>query len=308
MRRYSSDWYWYYAINYTLVIIIIFPIYWTLISSFKKPSELITSEPTFYPHDLTLQYYDQIWNFDRLKRLQDTESEDSESSGVEIESKFRLDGEGVKRPFMNSAIVSAGTIILTIIVCTLGGYSLTVLNTPLKNFFFLLVILPILIPGISLIIPLYKLLKDLGLTNTHLGLILIHTCGMLPLGIFMMRNAFNSIPSSLREVAMLEGSSELKIITTVMLPLAIPGLLTVMVFAMYVSWNDYIYAFIFINSPENTMLNISLMKIALGGSQFEMKWGSLTAGSIVSFLPIIIFYTFLQQYFVRGVTGSAVKE
>jgi multiple sugar transport system permease protein len=107
---------------------------------------------------------------------------------------------------------------------------------------------------------------------------------------------------------MLEGSSELKIITSVMLPLAIPGLLTVMVFAMYVSWNDYIYAFIFINSPENTMLNISLMKIALGGSQFEMKWGSLTAGSIVSFLPIIIFYTFLQQYFVRGVTGSAVKE
>ena len=109
-------------------------------------------------------------------------------------------------------------------------------------------------------------------------------------------------------MALLEGSSELKIITKVMLPLAIPGLLTVMVFAMYISWNDYILAFLFINSHENTMLNISLMKIALGGSQFEMKWGSLTAGSIISFLPIIIFYTFLQQYFVRGVTGSAVKE
>ena len=103
-------------------------------------------------------------------------------------------------------------------------------------------------------------------------------------------------------------SIRINIITKVMLPLAIPGLLTVMVFAMYISWNDYILAFLFINSPENTMLNISLMKIALGGSQFEMKWGSLTAGSIVSFLPIIIFYTFLQQYFVRGVTGSAVKE
>ena len=82
-----------------------------------------------------------------------------------------------------------------------------------------------------------------------------------------------------------------------MLPLAIPGLLTVMVFAMFISWNDYILAFLFINSPENTMLNISLMKIALGGSQFEMKWGSLTAGSIVSFLPIIIFisiYNYLE--------------
>mgnify|MGYP006174781215 FL=1 len=308
MKRYSSDWYWYYVINYTLVIIIIFPIYWTLISSFKKPTELITSNPTFYPREITLQYYERMWNFDRLKKLQDTEAEHIDSSEVNIDSKYRLDGEGIKRPFLNSAIVSVGTIILTIIVCTFGAYALTILNTPFKNFIFMLMILPILIPGISLIIPLYKLMREIGLTDSHLGLIFLHTTAMLPLGIFMMRNAFNSIPKSLREVAMLEGSSELNIIIKVMLPLAVPGLLTVMVFAMYISWNDYILAFLFINSPENTMLNISLMKIALGGSQFEMKWGSLTAGSIVSFIPIIIFYTFLQQYFVRGVTGSAVKE
>ena len=300
MKRFSSDWYWYYVINYTLVIIIIFPIYWTLISSFKKPNELITSEPTFYPREITLQYYDQIWNFDRQKRLQDTEAEDIDS--------YLPDGDGIKRPFLNSAIVSVGTIFFTVIVCTLGAYALTILNTPFKNLIFLLMILPILIPGISLIIPLYKLMREIGLTDSHLGLILLHSTAMLPLGIFMMRNAFNSIPTSLREVAMLEGSSELKIITTVMLPLAIPGLLTVMVFAMYISWNDYILAFLFVNSPENLMLNIALMKVALGGSQFEMKWGSLTSGSIISFIPIIIFYTFLQQYFVRGVTGSAVKE
>ena len=300
MKRYSSDWYWYYVINYTLVIIIIFPIYWTLISSFKKPNELITSEPTFYPREITLQYYDQIWNFDRQKRLQDIEAEDIDS--------YLPDGDGIKRPFLNSAIVSVGTIFFTVIVCTLGAYALTILNTPFKNLIFLLMILPILIPGISLIIPLYKLMREIGLTDSHLGLILLHSTAMLPLGIFMMRNAFNSIPTSLREVAMLEGSSELKIITTVMLPLAIPGLLTVMVFAMYISWNDYILAFLFVNSPENLMLNIALMKVALGGSQFEMKWGSLTSGSIISFIPIIIFYTFLQQYFVRGVTGSAVKE
>ena len=300
MKKYSSDWYWYYVINYTLVILIVFPIYWTFISSVKKPNELITSEPTFYPQHVPFQYYDQIWNFDRQKRLQDTEAEDIDS--------YLPDGDGIKRPFINSAIVSVGTIIFTVIICTLGGYALTILNTPFKNFIFMLMILPILIPGISLIIPLYKLMREIGLTDTHLGLILLHATAMLPLGIFMMRNAFSSIPSSLREVAMLEGSSELNIILTVMLPLAIPGLLTVMVFAMYISWNDYILAFLFINSPENLMLNIALMKIALGGSQFEMKWGTLTAGSVVSFIPIIIFYAFLQQYFVRGVTGSSVKE
>lgn len=124
----------------------------------------------------------------------------------------------------------------------------------------------------------------------------------------MMRNSFDSIPKSLREISILEGAGEIKIILTVMLPLALPGLLTVMVFAMYQSWNDYLMAFIFTNKPEMTMLNVGLAKIARGGSQFEMKWGHLTAGSMISFIPIIIFYTFLQQYFVRDVTGSAVKE
>ena len=131
---------------------------------------------------------------------------------------------------------------------------------------------------------------------------------MLPIGVFMMRNAFTSIPGSLREVALLEGTSELRIIVTVMLPLAVPGLLTVMVFAMYLSWNDYVLAFLFTNTPEMQMLNVALAKIAMGASQFEIKWGSLTAGSMISFIPIIIFYTLLQRYFVRGITGSAVKE
>ena len=85
MKRYSSDWYWFYVINYTLVIIIIFPIYWTLISSFKKPTELITSNPTFYPTEITLQYYERMWNFDRLKKLQDTEAEHIDSSEVNID-------------------------------------------------------------------------------------------------------------------------------------------------------------------------------------------------------------------------------
>jgi len=126
--------------------------------------------------------------------------------------------------------------------------------------------------------------------------------------VFLMRNAFMSIPTSLREVALLEGSSELRIMLSVMLPLAIPGLLTLMVFALYGSWNDFILAFLFVNSTDMEMLNIFLMKIALGGSQFDTFWGLLNAGAIISFLPIILFYIFLQQYFVRGVTGSAVKE
>ena len=308
MKKYSGDWYWYYAINSVLVILILFPIYWTFISSVKKPDELITSEPTFYPHTWTWQYYDRIWNYDTSVLNSATTATNNSSKKIHKTTGSVTQTIGIDDAFTNSAIVSVGTIIFSIIVSTFAGYGLTFFRIPFKEVLFILLITPILVPAISLIIPIYKLLKGLGLTDSYLGLIFLHTTAMLPIGIFMMRNAFSSIPNSLREVALLEGTSELKIIANVMLPLAIPGLLTVMVFAMYTSWNDYVLAFLFINSPEKTMLNIALAKIALGGSQFEMKWGSLTAGSMISFIPIIIFYTLLQRYFVRGITGSAVKE
>ena len=285
MHRYKTDTYFYYLINVILIVIISFPIYWAFVSSIKPPDELITSTPTLVPVNPTLENYEKIFN------LEATSSRGTVSSA-----------------FKNSAIVSIGTVILSAIISTLAAYALTILRTPFRYFIFLLMIMPILIPGISLLIPTYILVKQIGLMNSYLGLILMHSTGMLTLGVFLMRNAFMSIPTSLREVALLEGSSELRIMFSVMLPLAIPGLLTLMVFALYGSWNDFILAFLFINSTDMEMLNIFLMKIALGGSQFDTFWGLLNAGAIISFLPIILFYIFLQQYFVRGVTGSAVKE
>ena len=274
MKKYSRDWYWYYAINSVLVILILFPLYWTFISSVKKPDELITSEPTFYPHTWTWQYYDRIWNYDTAALTSATTATNNSSKKINNTTGSVTQTIGIDDAFTNSVIVSVGTIIFSIIVSTFAGYGLTFFRIPFKEVIFILLILPILVPAISLIIPIYKLLKGLGLTDSYLGLIFLHTTAMLPIGVFMMRNAFSSIPNSLREVALLEGTSELRII----------------------------------NSPEKTMLNIALAKIAMGGSQFEMKWGSLTAGSMISFIPIIIFYTLLQRYFVRGITGSAVKE
>jgi multiple sugar transport system permease protein len=285
MKLGKLDTYLYYSFASFLVIVAVFPIYWTLISSVKLPSELISSEPTLFPKSFTAQYYIDVWN---LKNISDKIS--------------------LADTFWNSTIVSAGTIVLTATLSTMTGYALSTFKLPFKEVIFMLLILPILVPALSLVVPLYVLLKQLKMIDTYQGLIFIHTVSLLPLGTFMMRNAFQSIPTSLREIAILEGSSELRIIVQVLLPLALPGLLTVMVFAMYTSWNDYLMAFIYTNKPEMTMLNVGLAKIARGSAQFEMKWGHLTAGSMISFIPIILFYAFLQQYFVRGVTGSSVKE
>ena len=299
MKKYSSDYYFYYLINTSLVIIFLFPIYWTIISSLKTPPELISKEQTFYPHTITFEYYERILTYGY--------KEVDESENVTLEDGL-LSAGNIFIAFKNSIIVTIGTIILSLIVSILGGYAFTFYKFKFKEYFFIFLLLPILIPGISLIIPIYILLKNLNLLNTYIALIFLHSMSMVPLGIFMMRNAFNSIPKSLREVAILEGSNDFKILLTVLMPLAIPGILTVTVFAMYISWNDFIYAFLFISSENMKMLNVALKHIATGANQFDMKWGDLTAGSVVSFIPLIIFYAFLQQYFVRGITGSAVKE
>ena len=299
MKKYSSDYYFYYLINISLVIIFLFPIYWTIISSLKTPPELISKEQTFYPHTITFEYYERILTYGY--------KEVDESENVTLEDGL-LSAGNIFIAFKNSIIVTIGTIILSLFVSILGGYAFTFYKFKFKEYFFIFLLLPILIPGISLIIPIYILLKNLNLLDTYIALIFLHSMSMVPLGIFMMRNAFNSIPKSLREVAILEGSNDFKILLTVLMPLAIPGILTVTVFAMYVSWNDFIYAFLFISSENMKMLNVALKHIATGANQFDMKWGDLTAGSVVSFIPLIIFYAFLQQYFVRGITGSAVKE
>ena len=299
MKRFSSDYYLYYLINISLVIIILFPIYWTIISSLKTPPELISKQQTFYPHTITFEYYERILTYG----FKDVD----ESENVTLEDGL-LSAGNIFIAFKNSIIVTIGTIILSLIVSTLGGYAFTFYKFKFKEYFFIFLLLPILIPSISLIIPIYILLKNLNLLDTYTALIFLHSMSMVPLGIFMMRNAFSSIPKSLREVAILEGSNDFKILLTVLMPLAIPGILTVTVFAMYVSWNDFIYAFLFISSENMKMLNVALKHIATGANQWEMKWGDLTAGSVVSFIPLIIFYAFLQQYFVRGITGGAVKE
>ena len=299
MKKFSSDYYLYYLINISLVIIFLFPIYWTIISSLKTPPELISKEQTFYPHTITFEYYERILTYGY--------KEVDESENVTLEDGL-LSAGNIFIAFKNSIIVTIGTIILSLFVSILGGYAFTFYKFKFKEYFFIFLLLPILIPGISLIIPIYILLKNLNLIDTYIALIFLHSMSMVPLGIFMMRNAFKSIPKSLREVAILEGSNDFKILLTVLMPLAIPGILTVTVFAMYVSWNDFIYAFLFISSENMKMLNVALKHIATGANQFDMKWGDLTAGSVVSFIPLIIFYAFLQQYFVRGITGSAVKE
>ena len=266
------DKFWYYTINIVLSILILFPILLILILSIKTTTE-IRFENIF--SQFTLNNFYSIWDLE-----------------------IRTNKNTFKQSLFNSLVVTSGTVILSITINVLAGYAVSLLKIPFKNFIFILLILPFLIPVYSIIIPLYILLYTLNLNDNYLGLIIIYTIYIMPIGFFLMFNSFNSIPQSLREVALLNGSSELKILFSIMLPLAIPGLITLVIFAIYISWTDYLLAFIIMNSAEMQMLNVTLSKVG-----FRSIYPY--AGYVISYLPFMIIFILLQKFYFKSIISSS---
>ena len=276
MNFFFRDVFWYYTISTLLAIIISFPIIIIVLGSFKISPEINFNFNNFL-NEFTIEKYFSIWDL-----------------------KIRSNNNTFKQSLFNSLIVTGGTVTLSIIIYILGAYALSILKTPFRNLLFVLLILPFLIPIYSIIIPLYKLITQLNLNDTYIGLILIHSTSILPIGIFLMYNSFKSIPKSLREVSILNGSSEFQIITLIMLPLVIPGIVTLVIFSIYIFWNDYLLALILMNSPDMQMLNITLSKIGF-------RSGSTLAGYVISYIPFVLFFIFLQKFYIRGILTSSLR-
>jgi multiple sugar transport system permease protein len=167
------------------------------------------------------------------------------------------------------------------------------------------IIAAMLIPFQALLVPLFQLMRGLGLLNTYLGLIIIYSTFQLPFGIFMMRNAFATVPVSLRESALLDGASELGVVGRVMLPLVLPGIVTTVIYSLYIAWNEFLIALVFTTDENMKLLTVGLRQLAVG--RYTTNWEYLTSGAIISFVPIMIIFLLLQRYFISGVTGGAVK-
>ena len=210
MSFFYRDKFWYYTINIVLSFLIFFPILIILILSFKTSTEIRFDN---FFNQFTLKNFFTIWDLE-----------------------IRNNKNTFKQSLLNSLIVTSGTVVLSLIINVLAGYAVSLLKIPFKNFIFILLVLPFLIPVYSILIPLYILIYKFNLNDNYLGLIIIYTIYVMPIGFFLMFNSFNSIPKSLREVAILNDSSEIKILFSVMLPLAIPGLITLIIFAILESF------------------------------------------------------------------------
>ncbi|CDN57103.1 ABC-type sugar transport system, permease component (plasmid) [Neorhizobium galegae bv. officinalis bv. officinalis str. HAMBI 1141] len=230
------------------------------------------------------------------------------TNGFSLDAYGSLDGfgAGIWQHTINSLLVSLATVVLTVAVSLLAGYGFSRYRFPLKNVLFVLIIATLMIPFQSILTPLFIILAKLGLNNSLFGLTLIYVTLQLPFSVFMMRNAFDAVPKEIEEAARIDGARDLRLLVRVLLPLVLPGVATVAIFAFLNAWNEFLAALILLASNEKYTLPVLMMAVR-AGRLGAVNWGAVQAGVAVMTIPCLIVFLLLQRYYMRGLMAGAVK-
>jgi len=215
-------------------------------------------------------------------------------------------GSGLPTYLFNSVLVSGITVVLTLLVSLFGGYAFARFRFPGRNVLFLLTLAILMVPYATLLIPLYVLLKNLGLQNSLLGLAVVLTMFQLPFATFMMRISFESVPLELEESALVDGAGTLAVLGRIMLPAVRPGLITVGLFAFLAAWNDFIAPLILLSDQNKATLPLAVA-ILRQQTMGVIDYGATEAGVVVLAVPCVILFFLLQGHYVRGFMSGAVK-
>ncbi len=264
------------GVGATLVFLV--PLLWTIMRAFQ-PEAVITQAPdaaTFF--QLTWQNFAAV--FSPSSRL---------LSGV-----------------LNSLIVSVTTAVLTAVIATMAGYGFARFRFRGSGIVFGLVLLTMMVPFQAILTPLYLEMNAMKLTNSLLGLVLFYTTVNLPFGVFVMRNAFESIPTELEDSAFVDGASRFRVVVSVLRPLLLPGAATAALYAFLASWTEFLGALTFLTKDSLYTLPVALLNLQTG-AYGQVSFGNLVAGSVVAMIPCIALYVGLQRFYVAGLSSGALK-
>jgi multiple sugar transport system permease protein len=254
-----------------------FPLFVSLIGALRPPSQAQQS-PQLLPTHVSLG------NFRNLGRL----------------------GNGIGHYVLNSTLVALANVVASVILATLAGFGFAKFHFPGRGIAFMSVILMLMIPFQAIVTPLYVLLHKVSLQDSLFGLAAVYVTYQLPFSIFVMRNAFAAVPDALEESARMDGCGTWRVFRNIMLPLALPGTVTVALFAFFAAWNEFFAALIFLSDQGKYTLPVMLTLIQ--GQQFgQVDWGLLQAGVMVTMIPCIVIYMVLQRYYVQGLLSGSVK-
>ena len=258
-----------------LMVLVLGPLYWVTVSSFKSREEILRRTPTLIPQDVTFDSFDQLFTATDYQTY-----------------------------LMNSFIVALLTAVLTVLVAFLGAYGLYRLRIPGGDKIAGLVLLSYMIPGTLLLVPLYQVFAQLRIVNTHAALILVNIAFTAPFCTWLLRGFLQAVPREIDEAAAVDGAGPVRTMLSVVLPLMAPGLATVAVYAFVYSWTEFVFASQLLISDDLKTLPIGLSAIM---GQYTVNWGLLMAGTVCTMVPAIVAFLFVGKYFVGGLTAGAVK-
>jgi multiple sugar transport system permease protein len=260
------------------LFVLLFPFYWMTITTFKGKDEL-------YDYERYSPFWVSNPTFENIRKL--------------------LFDTSYPEWLWNTMLVAVVATFLSLAASVFAAYAIERLQFKGSKAVGMAIFLAYLIPPSILFIPLATMVFRLGLFDTRFALILTYPTFLIPFCTWLLMGYFRSIPFELEECALIDGASRWQILTRIILPLAVPGLISAGIFAFTLSWNEFIYALTFVSSSENKTVPVGVLTELVEGDVYH--WGSLMAGALFGSLPVAILYSFFVEYYVAGLTG-AVKE
>ncbi len=264
-----------------LVVFAMLPMVWMLITSLKTQFAALQYPPEWIPKNPTVEQYTRL-----LSPANDV-------------------GREFLRYLVNSLWVSFASTVLGVVVAVPAAYAFSRFRFPGRNLLFYAVLLRNMFPAVVFLMPLFIMMRWLGLVNTQASLILTYLTFGLPLSIWLLKGFYDNIPVQLEQAARIDGASRFQAFLLVVMPLSAPGIIATAIYSFIMAWNEYVYALTFLNDKDRLTLPVGLQRFF---TEYATNWPGLMAASFIMSVPVVVLFLVLQKYFVRALTDGAVKS
>jgi multiple sugar transport system permease protein len=258
------------------LIFLLFPLLWVVASSLKSTQEIYSGSPTILPHVISLDHYRSVIN-----------------------------GQQIFRSMWNSAVVGVVSTILVVLLAVPSAYAMVRYKSVVNNAILGWILISQIFPVILVMIPLYVLLRSMGLTDSLVGLTLIYIVWSLPFVLWMMHGYVKSIPLELEEAAVIDGANRTQVIFKVLMPLLLPAIGASALFAFISAWNEFFFALVLMKSPALATLQVELARYT--GMEGQARTGPLAAASVIATFPSVVLFVFMRKWFTTGLVSGALK-
>jgi len=267
------------AVCVAISTVMLLPLVVSVLASVKPTAEAAASPPTYLPHALSLDSYERLWTYQ----------------------------QGLPTYLLNSLGTALLTIAFTLVLTVPAAFALARFPIPGREVIFVFLLLALIVPYQALLTPMFLMFARVGLTNTLVGLAILHTAIQLPFSLYILRNSLSAIPRELEEAAITDGASSWQVLLRICVPSAIPAIVTVALFAFIMSWNEFLGALVLMSRGSSFTLPLILAAARTETSLGGTDWGMLQAGITISIVPCVLVYLLLQRYYVSGLMTGAVK-